>query len=64
MAITMWISTNQMAEMLGVHEKTLRRMKSRGMFDEGIHYRKKNPFSSRGVFLWHIQRVELRLGLV
>ncbi len=64
MAAIIWISTNEMADMLGVHEKTLRRMKSNGMFREGVHYRKKNPFSPRGVFLWHVQRVELRLGLV
>lgn len=60
----MWISTNEMADVLGVHEKTLRRMKSSGVFREGVHYRKKNITSSKGVFLWHIQRVELRLGLV
>lgn len=64
MAMKLWIPTNEMAEALGVHERTLRRMKSNGMFREGHHFRKKNPASPRGVFLWHVQRVEMCLGLI
>lgn len=64
MASTMWISTNEMAEVLGVHHKTLRRMKTDGMFREGHHFVKKNPSSPRGVFLWHHQRVEMCLGRI
>ena len=63
-AVNLWVPTNEMADVLGIHEKTLRRMKTQGMFKEGHHYRKKNPLAPRGKFLWHTQRVEMHLGLI
>lgn len=56
-----WIPTKQMAEDLGCHRKTLTRLKQKGYFTEGTHFRKVNPLSPRGDFTWHRTRVLLKM---
>ncbi len=56
-----WIKTNVMAGLLGVHRNTLGNLKAAGYFLEGEHYRKANPTSPRGRFLWHRNRVLLKM---
>ena len=50
-----------MAKELGCHRKTLGRLKARGYFVEGKHFRKVNPLSPRGEFVWHRTRVLLKM---
>ena len=50
-----------MASLLGVHRNTLGNLKTSGYFLEGEHYRKANPTSPRGRFLWHRNRVLLKM---
>jgi hypothetical protein len=57
-----WVETQAMADALGCHRKTLSRLKCAGYFNEGTHYRKKNPLSPRGVFVWHKARVLIKTG--
>jgi len=56
-----WIKTKDMAEALGCHRKTLSRLKTSGFFIEGQHFRKINPLSPRGDFVWHRTRVLLKM---
>lgn len=58
---SLWIETNDMARTLGVHRATLQRLKGRGYFRDGHHFRKKNPLSPRSNLLWHEQRVQMRM---
>lgn len=59
--MTDWIKTGDMAKELGCHRKTLGRLKARGYFVEGKHFRKVNPLSPRGEFVWHRTRVLLKM---
>ena len=56
-----WVKTKEMASLLGVHRNTLGNLKTSGYFLEGEHYRKSNPTSPRGHFLWHRNRVLLKM---
>lgn len=62
MADLVWIKTKNMAEELGCHRNTLGRLKANGFFVEGTHFRKVNPLSTRGDFVWHRTRVLLKMG--
>lgn len=64
MAEIIWVNTKDMALELGVHRNTLGRLKGAGYFVEGDqgHYRKKNPLSPRGDFVWHRTRVLLKMN--
>ena len=62
MAQASWITTTEMATALGCHRRTLGRLKSAGFLIEGQHFRKTNPESPRGDFVWHRSRVMLRMG--
>ena len=64
MADSVWVKTKHMAEELGCHRNTLGRLKAAGYFVEGDkgHYRKVNPLSPRGDFVWHRTRVLLKMG--
>lgn len=64
LAEKLWIKTAEMAELLGVHRNTLSRLKAAGYFTEGQHYRKSNPLSPRGCFVWHQQRVMMRMNAI
>ncbi len=56
-----WIKTTPMADLLGCDRKTLGRLKTAGYLSEGQHYRKVNPLSPRGCFVWHRNRVLLKM---
>ena len=60
----MWVNTEGMAGLLGIHYKTLAKLKARGYFNEGQHYRKANPLAKRSNLLWHTHRVLLRMNAV
>ena len=62
MTEAVWIKTAAMAAELGCHRQTLARLKAKGFFTEGHHYRKINPTAPRGDFIWHRARVLLRMG--
>lgn len=59
---SLWVETRQMADHLGISTKTLLRLRVLGLLKEGQHWAKKNPLSSRGIFVWHLQRCEMRLN--
>ena len=56
-----WIKTSEMANTLGCHRKTLIRLKNKGFFSQGKHFRKTNPLAPRGEYVWHRTRVLLRM---
>ena len=56
-----WLSTVRMAEILGVHRSTLLNNRKSGYLRKGQHWRKKNPLSSRGTFLWERTSVLYRM---
>ena len=56
-----WVGTGTMADVLGIHRKTLGRLKSRGYFMEGQHFRKANPLAPKSKLLWHKTRVLLKM---
>lgn len=58
-----WVTTADMADLLGVCTKTLHRLKKRGFFRDGHHYRWVNPLSTRSDLRWHRHRVALRMGM-
>lgn len=66
MADVVWVKTKVMAEELGCHRNTLGRLKAAGFFLEGAngHYRKVNPLSARGDFVWHRTRVLLKMDAI
>lgn len=54
-----WITTAQMAGRLGVHPKTLLRLRAAGFspFQEGLHYR-RGGLTTKAPFQWHGDRCE------
>ena len=53
-----WIDTATMAAHLGVHPKTLKRLKNTtAMFEEGIDYRFAGA-STRAPLQWHLEATE------
>lgn len=64
MADIVWVKTKDMAEELGCHRNTLGRLKASGYFTEGQHFRKVNPLSPRGDFVWHRNRVLLKMDAI
>lgn len=57
-----WLKTKAMAEVLGCSRDTLNRLKRQGFFKEDHHFRKINPLSPRGDFVWHETRTKLRMN--
>ena len=57
----LWVSTQHMAELLGVHRVTLQRLKKGGFFRGGHHFRMANPLAPRSNTVWHQQGVLLRV---
>ncbi len=55
-----WLTTAQMAGRLGVHAKTLLRLRSAcfSPFHEGVHYR-RGGLTTKAPFQWHGDRSEL-----
>lgn len=58
----LWLSTAQMAKLLAMHPITLNKLKLRGFFTEGRHWRKLNPLSTRSKLRWHRERTLLRMN--
>lgn len=61
---TDWVSTNEMAALLGVARVTLMRVKDTGYVREDFHFYRKNPTSKRGAFLWHKFRTLEKFGRI
>ena len=57
-----WVSTEKISAMLGVHRNTVLRLKRRDFLLENEHWRKKNPLSDRSYLLWHPARTLKRMG--
>jgi len=38
-----WLTTKEIALALDIHPNTLKRIKTAGLFVDGMHYRKMNP---------------------
>ena len=57
-----WVSTEEMSSLLGVHCNTVLRLKRRDFLLEGTHWRKKNPLSDRSHLLWHPANTLKRMG--
>jgi hypothetical protein len=54
-----WLTTAQMAGRLGIHPKTLLRLRGSGLspFREGVHYR-RGGLTTKAPFQWHGDRSE------
>ena len=61
-AVADWIKTAEMCDDLGCHRNTLLRLKASGYLRENQHWRKVNPLSTRGVFVWHRTRTLLKMN--
>lgn len=62
-----WVSTKEMAEILGVSRRTMQRLQASGFFKEGGargHWVKVNPAAPRSNHLWHRTRTLLAMGRV
>ena len=53
-----WLSTAETCEVLGISRETLRRLRLRGVFQPGKHFRRWGCTQSRGPLQWHIENVE------
>lgn len=53
-----WISTSEMAQLLGIADITLLRQRDRGSLIEGKHWYCPNKRARRKTYRWHKQRVE------
>lgn len=51
-----WMETEEAAVKLGIAPRQLRKLRAKGIFKSGKHYRKKNPIASRPTYIWHIER--------
>ena len=63
-ASALWVDTRGILQHLCISRTTLDRLRQEGVLVERRHYVKKNPTSSRGVFLWNTQRCDLALDRV
>jgi hypothetical protein len=53
-----WLSTAETCDVLGNSRETLRRLRLRGVFQLGKHFRRWACTRSRGPLQWHIENVE------
>ncbi len=53
-----WIETEQAAFKLGITPRQLLKLRSKGVFKAGKHYRKKNPIAARPTYVWNVDRCE------
>lgn len=51
-----WIETEQAALQMGITPRQLLKLRSKGVFKAGKHYRKKNPIAARPSYLWHVEK--------
>lgn len=51
-----WIDTDQAAVQLGITRRQLLKLRLKGVFKAGKHYRKKNPIAYRPTYVWHVER--------
>jgi hypothetical protein len=51
-----WIDTDQAALQLGITRRQLLKLRSKGIFKAGKHYRKKNPIAARPAYIWHVEK--------
>ena len=51
-----WIETDQAAVQLGITPRQLLKLRSKGIFKAGKHWRKKNPIAARPTYVWHAER--------
>lgn len=53
-----WLSTTETCEWLGISRETLRRLRLRGVFQPGKHFRRWGCTQSKGPLQWHLENVE------
>jgi hypothetical protein len=51
-----WLETDQAAVKLGITRRQLLKLRSKGVFKSGKHYRKKNPIAARPTYIWHVEK--------
>lgn len=51
-----WIETEQAAVELGITPRQLLKLRSKGVFKAGKHWRKKNPIAARPTYIWHVEK--------
>lgn len=51
-----WLETDQAAVQLGITPRQLLKLRSKGIFKVGRHYRKKNPVAARPTYIWHVEK--------
>ena len=53
-----WLSTAETCDVLGISRETLRRLRLRGVFQPGEHFRRWGCTQSRRLLQWHLENVE------
>jgi len=51
-----WVETDEAALQLGITRRQLLKLRSKGVFKAGKHYRKKPPLAARPAYIWHIKK--------
>ncbi|MDX2254701.1 MAG: hypothetical protein NW214_04215 [Pseudanabaenaceae cyanobacterium bins.39] len=51
-----WMETEQAALQLGITPRQLLKLRSKGIFKAGKHWRKKNPIAARPTYIWHVEK--------
>jgi hypothetical protein len=57
-----WISNTEMSKYIGVHPNTLYRMRLKGYFSKGIHWRYKDPLNKDSHKVWRRSAVDQLLS--
>ena len=53
-----WLSTAETCDSLGISRETLRRLRLRGVFQPGKHFRRWGCTQNKGPLQWHLENVE------
>jgi len=51
-----WLETEKAALQMGITPRQLLKLRSKGIFKAGKHYRKKNPVAYRPTYIWHVEK--------
>ena len=57
-----WISNSEMSQYLGVSRNTLYRMRMKGYFSKGTHWRHKDPLNLKSGKVWRRSAVDQMLS--
>ena len=58
---TLWLENHEMTKHLHVSPRTLLRLRTQGLLQEGKHFTRKNPQCGISPILWNVRQVERAL---